>query len=117
MKDIIREWFYANAQGYRREVRKKDAFTFIKWQLPISQNDDREFRELCADIPEIITSTDGYYILPLVDLSGEETHHALEIINGQSRRRMIALYLRQRRQRKAIHKMRDTVTQPEFSLI
>ena len=77
--------------------------------------EDRHFRQVCSQIPEIITShLYGYYILPLVDLTGEETRIAREIINGEDRRRMISLYLRQRRQKQAIRKMSDKERQLAF---
>ena len=70
--------------------------------------DDRTFRDLCSEIPEIITSSKwGYYILPLVDRTGEEVRVARDIIEGEDRRRLIALYLRQRRQRKALRILAD----------
>jgi hypothetical protein len=79
--------------------------------------EDRSFRLICSQIPEIITSSRwGYYILPLVDLTGEETRFARAIVEGEERRRMIALYLRQRRQRKAIKNMGMSEKQYEFQV-
>lgn len=80
--------------------------------------EDRRFREICSEIPEIITSSKfGYYILPLTDPTGEETTFARNIVEGEERRRMIALYLRQRRQRVAIKKMQAAERQMEFNLV
>ena len=76
----------------------------------------RVFRDICAEIPEIIGGVQlGYYCLPLVDLTGEETRVARDILNGSERRRMIALYLRQRRQRQAIKRMEGAEKQMEFA--
>ena len=78
--------------------------------------DDRYFREVCSLIPEIITSAEhGYYILPLTDPTGEETRFARQIVEGEERRRMIALYLRQRKQRQAIKRMEAAERQLEFT--
>lgn len=78
--------------------------------------EDRHFRAVCAEIPEIITSHQfGYYILPLVDLSGEETRKAREILEGEDKRRIISLYLRMRRQRQAVRRMAGKERQPAFA--
>ncbi len=86
----------------------------------IAQNlgyEDRYFREVCSQISEIITSAKfGYYILPLVDLTGLETRRAREILDGEDRRRIIALYLRMRRQRQAIKIMQAAEKQMEMAL-
>ena len=74
--------------------------------------EDRHFRAICSMIPECITShIYGYYILPLVDTTGIETRRAREILNGEDRRRIIALYLRMRRQREAIKRMESAEKQ------
>ena len=79
--------------------------------------EDRHFRAICAEIPEIITSHRfGYYILPLVDTTGIETRRARDIVNGEDRRRIIALYLRMRRQRQAIKRMQDAEKQMELAI-
>jgi hypothetical protein len=79
--------------------------------------EDRHFRAICAEIPEIITSHRfGYYILPLVDLTGIETRRARDILDGEDRRRMISLYLRMRRQRQAIKKMQAAERQMELAI-
>ncbi len=78
--------------------------------------DDRYFRDVCAEIPEIITSEKyGYYILPLTDPTGLEARRAREIINGEDRHRMISLYLRMRRRRQAITRMLDRERQLQFA--
>jgi len=79
---------------------------------------DRHFRAICAAIPEIISSSHyGYYILPLVDATGIETRRAREILDGEDRRRIIALYLRMRRQRQAIKRLEMAEKQMELNLI
>lgn len=79
--------------------------------------EDRYFRLVCSTIDEIITSSKyGYWILPLVDLSGLEVKFAMEEVENEERRRMIALYLRQKRQRAAIRKlMPQQETQMSFA--
>jgi predicted translin family RNA/ssDNA-binding protein len=78
--------------------------------------DDRYFRDICAETPEIITSEKfGYYILPLVDPTGEETRFALKEVNeGDMRRKIIGMYLRMRRQRNAIRRLQDKEKQLAF---
>jgi hypothetical protein len=77
--------------------------------------EDRHFRAICAEIPEIITSHRfGYYILPLLDATGIETRRARDILDGEDRRRIIALYLRMRKQRQAIKRMQDKERQLAF---
>lgn len=77
--------------------------------------EDRYFRAVCASIPEIITSVKfGYWILPLVDTSGMEIKMARDVVDNEERRRMIALYLRQRKQRNAINKIASATTQYSF---
>jgi hypothetical protein len=79
--------------------------------------EDRRFRDICAEIPEIITSHRfGYYILPLVDLTGIETRRARDILDGEDRRRIITLYLRMRRQRQAVKIMQNAEKQMELAI-
>jgi len=67
--------------------------------------EDRYFRELCSQIPEIITSSaEGYYFLPAEDPAGTEEAKALELID-ENRRRAIALFLRSKRQKRAVREM------------
>jgi hypothetical protein len=67
--------------------------------------EDRYFRELCSQIPEIITSSaEGYYFLPAEDPAGTEETKALELID-ENRRRAIALFLRSKRQKRAVREM------------
>jgi len=97
----VRDHMMRNHCGWRCAARRQDIAQALVME-------DRHLRNVCAEIPEIISSHElGYYILPLMDMDGEETRKALEIINGEDRRRMISLYLRQRRRRKAIKEMRD----------
>lgn len=78
--------------------------------------EDRHFRAICAEIPEILGSVHyGYWILPLMDTTGTEAHIAREVLNGEDRRRMIALYLRYRRQRTAVKRMQDAERQLEMA--
>lgn len=66
---------------------------------------DRYFRDLVSDIPEIITSSShGYYILPQEDAAGEECRIAENIIL-EHRKRAIALFLRAKKQKRAIADM------------
>ena len=70
--------------------------------------EDRKFRKICAAIPEIMTSSKyGYYILPLYTLDRREIEVAKEILENEDRRRMIALYLRQRKQRSAVKRLEE----------
>ena len=67
--------------------------------------EDRYFRDLCSQIPEIITSSaEGYYFLPTEDPTGAEEAKALELID-ENRRRAIALFLRSKRQKRAVREM------------
>jgi len=76
---------------------------------------DRLFRDVCAEIPEVFTSVHyGYWILPLVDETGEEVRVAKDVLENEDRRRVIALYMRTRRQRHAVRKL-EGVRQQEFS--
>jgi len=111
-KKIITEWFYKNACGYKKIIHRKFILADLTWQIPGLE--DRELRKMCADIPEIITSTSGYYVLPLTDPTGVETAIALEYMN-QSRRRLVSEYLRGRRNRQAIRKMNDATRQKEIN--
>ena len=80
--------------------------------------EDRYFRQVCAEIPEIITSSfSGYYILPLIDLTGEEAKAARNILENEDRRRIIALYLRNRKQKAAVKKMQDGEKQYVFGVM
>ena len=95
----IKNYMMNNHQGYKKAMPRH----IIASALNIP---DRHFRQVCSQIDEIITSHKfGYYILPLYDFSGIETMVAKEIVEGEERRRIVALYLRSRRQRKAISKM------------
>lgn len=97
----VKSYFYAHCIGYEKRKHRTEITTLLN--IP-----DRQFRAVCAEIPEIISTHDGgYYILPLVDTTGEETRIARAIIEGEDRRRMIALYLRQRRRRQAIQRLQD----------
>ncbi len=78
--------------------------------------EDRHFRDVCAEIPEIITSVHrGYWILPLVDATGEETAAARSVLEHEDRRRVISLYLRMRRQRSAVAALTQKHTQTELA--
>lgn len=102
MEDIekVRRYMIDYHCGWRRAHRRQDIARVLGME-------DRHLRNVCAEIPEIMASHDlGYYILPLVDKTGEETKVARSIIDGEDRRRLISLYLRQRRRRKAIEEMR-----------
>ena len=69
--------------------------------------EDRYFRELCSQIPEVMTSsTEGYWLIPQEDPTGGEYHQAMNTI-GENRRRAISLFLRSRRQKRAIQAMVD----------
>jgi len=118
LKDIerVKDWMYKYSCGFSNARPRKEIIYCLRME-------DRYFRQVCSTIPEIITSShnekdtdkgQGYYILPLVDVSGEEVRHAREIVYGEERRRMIALYLRQRRQREAIRRLADKETQKTF---
>lgn len=101
LKDIerVREWMMTWACGYHNFRKRREIVSSLGME-------DRYFRAVCAKIPEIITSShEGYYILPLVDLSGDEVRYAREIVMGEERRRIISLYLRHRRQREAIQRL------------
>jgi len=98
-RDRVKSYMYQNHVGFKHAAPRRDIAKTLGFE-------DRYFRQICADISECITSSHiGYYILPLVDLTGEETKMARDIVLGEERRRMVALYLRQRRQREAIRKM------------
>jgi len=77
--------------------------------------DDRYFRLVCSVIPEILTShRRGYWILPLVDATGEETKIALET-QKEDRRRIISDYLRMKRRKQAIKRMSEKAKQFTFA--
>jgi hypothetical protein len=110
-KKLVTNYMYANNLGYKQAQPRK----MIADDLGI---EDRRFREVCSEIPEIITSVKyGYYLLPLTDPTGEETRVAREILEHEDRRRIVALYLRNRRQRQAIKRMEAKEQQKEFALI
>lgn len=95
----IRTYMYQNHCGYKHAAPRRDIAKVLGME-------DRYFRATCSSIDELMTSSRlNYYILPLVDITGEETRMAKQIVEGEERRRMIALYLRQRRQRQAIRRM------------
>lgn len=104
----VMAYMYDNVCGYRSS-KPRGAIALV---LGI---EDRHFRAICATIDEVITSCHrGYYILPLVDPTGEETRVARDIVENEDRRRVIALYLRTRRQKVAIKKMQSAERQQEF---
>jgi hypothetical protein len=107
--DKVRDHMMRYHCGYRR--------AFPRQQIaPVLRMEDRHFRDVCAEIPEIITSIhSGYWILPLVDASGEEARVAKSVLENEDRRRIIALYLRMRRQREAINTLRLKHTQTELA--
>ena len=110
--DIIRvkNYMYSHHCGYKNAQPRRVITDAL-------QMEDRYFREVCSQIPEIITSIEyGYWILPLTDVSGLETMVAKQVIEGEDRRRIIALYLRNRRQRIAIKKMQDKERQMELAI-
>ena len=109
-RDRIIRYMMANHCGYKRAVPRQDIADALG--MP-----DRYFRTVCATIPEILTSCNyGYYILPLVDLTGEEMRVAREILEGENRRSLIASYLRHRKQREAIRRMEHKERQMELAL-
>ena len=109
-KNIVKDYMYEYCCGFKNAKLRAE----IASDLDI---EDRHFRDICSEIPEIITSSHyGYYILPLVDLTGVEARFARDIVEGEERRRMVALYLRQRRQRQAIRRMEMAERQQEFAL-
>lgn len=98
----VTEWMLKWACGYKNARNRKDIENCLMME-------DRYFRTVCAEIPEIITSSKGgYWILPSIDPSGDEIRHAREIAMGEDRRRIISLYLRHRRQREAIQRLADS---------
>lgn len=97
--------------GYKNARPRQEIVEFLR--MP-----DRQFRDICAEIPEIITSVhSGYWILPLVDATGEEIRAAREVLEGQDRRRVIALYVRMRRQRLVLRNLEGKIKQQEFAYV
>ena len=106
----VQDYMTAHHCGYKNATPRQNIA--IALNMP-----DRYFREVCSEIPEIITSIHyGYWILPLVDPVGLETMVAREVLDKEDRRRIIALYLRNRKQRKAIQNMTEKNKQLELSL-
>lgn len=119
--NLVRDYMYTHAKGYRNIVTRKSILDGVGVIC------DRSLREILAEIPEVIsTSNDtvvlpdgeivqlqsaGYYVLPLRDDDGRETRIARAIVNGEDRRRMIHLYLRQRQRRQAIRMMEESECQ------
>ena len=104
----VRNYMLARHCGYKNAVPRRE----IVLALGI---EDRHLRAICAEIPEILTSSHyGYWCLPLVDTTGLEADIAQQVIEGEDRRRIIALYLRNRRQRQAIKRMRGIGVQQEM---
>ena len=96
------------ACGYQRARPRQEIVEALEME-------DRYFRELVSEIPEIITSSkSGYWILPLVDITGIEVKKAREVIEGEDRRRMIVLYLRQRKQRQVLRNLEGLEKQLAF---
>src|SRR3990167_3886824 len=101
----VRNYMLARHCGHKNAVPRRE----IAHALGI---EDRHLRAICAEIPEILTSSHyGYWCLPLVDTTGLEADTAVQAIETAGRRRLIALYLRQRRQRQAIKRMRGVGVQ------
>lgn len=103
-KERILNYMKANCCGYMNAKPRREIVnaTFI---------DDRSFRDICAEIPEIITSSKkGYYVLPDVP-SVSEQDIALEAIK-EHRRRAISSLTRLKGQRNFIRGIRDSVKQP-----
>lgn len=106
--NIVRNFMMAHHCGYKNACPRREIANALSIE-------DRKFRAICAEIDEIIGSVRyGYYILPLVDTTGIETNIARQIIDGEDRRRIIALYLRNRRQRLAVKRMRGVEVQQEM---
>lgn len=106
-KDMVRGYMLARHAGYKRAVPRRE----IAFALGI---EDRKFRAICAEIDELVTSVKyGYYILPPI-IDSVEADIARQIIEGEDRRRIIALYLRNRRQRQAVRRMRWAEVQQEM---
>lgn len=107
----VRNFMMLKHCGYRAAAPRKEIASILEIE-------DRHFRKICAEIPEIIASSHyGYWILPLVDTTGIEADIARQVVEGENRRRMIALYLRQRRQREAIRKMANKEAQQEMEFV
>lgn len=107
-KQRVRDYMMAFVCGYRNARPRREI-------AQVLQMEDRYFREVCSEIPEIITSVKwGYWILPLVDRFGDEVRMARVVIEGEDRRRIIALYLRHRRQRRAVSQLNQVETQMEM---
>jgi len=103
-KQRIVDYMRAFRCGYKNRSPRKEIADVLNM-------DDRKFRELCADIPEIITSsTGGYYILPLNDPTGEESRIARELLS-ESRKRAVSLFWRAKKQRRAIDEMENQIAQ------
>lgn len=107
----IKNYMMDKHQGYKKAMPRH----IIAGALNMP---DRHFRQVCSQIDEIITSHKcGYYVLPLYDFSGVETMIAKEIVEGEERRRIVNLYLRSRRQRKAISKMAMSKKEEQLTFV
>jgi len=107
--DKVREFMARYHCGFHRAHPRQQIAQALSME-------DRHFRDVCAEIPEIITSVHrGYWILPLVDMTGEEAAAAKAILEHEDRRRIIALYLRMRRQRSAVAALQTQHIQSQFA--
>jgi hypothetical protein len=94
----ITDWMKAHHCGFANRAKRGQIALALFLE-------DRYFRDLCSQIPEIITSSaEGYYFLPTEDPTGTEEAKALELID-ENRRRAIALFLRSKRQKRAVREM------------
>ena len=107
IKDEIIQYFRYYVTGYK-QARPRH---LISSALGI---DDRVFREVCADIPEIISSCEiGYWMLPARDITGEEAEQARKALN-QERAKYISMYYRTRKKRRAVDEMANLDKQKEL---
>ena len=100
----IVDYMRANHEGFANRAKRDQIARALFLE-------DRYFRDLYSQVPEIMSSSEhGIWILPQEDPTGGEYHQAMHTI-GENRRRAISLFLRSKRQKKAIQAMVDKKVQ------
>ena len=114
----VREYFALHHYGVDNIAPRHEIYTHLNMS-------DRHFRNVCAKIPEIISTvhkeiyvlkggicfpvrlkSPGYYMIPAVDYEGYEAAIAAAITNGEGGHRLIALYRRQKAQKRIIRRLK-----------
>ena len=91
----LEDWMMKYACGFRNAKTKDNILPFVGLE-------ERIFRQLASFSDLIFSSSErGYWIRPLVDISGEEMREAKESL-AEERRRAINLYWKIKAKRKSL---------------